>query len=52
MAPSRVPANVVDHVGSLKRPPELVQSWRDWEAGKLPFAALHEIQNNAIRDAA
>ena len=32
-ASSRVPQNSVDHVGSLKRPPELVQAWRDWEAG-------------------
>ena len=34
MTVSRVPTNAVDHVGSLKRPPELVQTWRDWEAGK------------------
>ncbi len=45
MAASRVPQNSVDHVGSLRRPPELVQAWRDWEAGKLPFAALHAVQN-------
>ena len=36
MASSRVPPNAVDHVGSLKRPPELVAAWREWEAGKLP----------------
>ena len=30
----------IDHVGSLSRPPELVQSWRDWEAGKLAFRRL------------
>ena len=51
MAASRVPQNSVDHVGSLRRPPELVQAWRDWEAGKLPFAALHEIQNKMIVEA-
>ena len=51
MAQSRVPSNAVDHVGSLKRPPELVQAWRDWEAGKLPFEKLHEVQNKTIRDA-
>src|SRR4249919_3989285 len=51
MASTRVPSNAVDHVGSLKRPPELVQSWRDWEAGKLSFEKLHEVQNHAIREA-
>jgi 5-methyltetrahydropteroyltriglutamate--homocysteine methyltransferase len=50
-AGSRVPANSVDHVGSLRRPPELVQAWREWEAGKLPFEALRGIQNNAITQA-
>jgi 5-methyltetrahydropteroyltriglutamate--homocysteine methyltransferase len=48
---ARVPTNSVDHVGSLRRPPELMQAWRDWEAGKLPFDALREIQDRAIRDA-
>jgi 5-methyltetrahydropteroyltriglutamate--homocysteine methyltransferase len=51
MAQSRVPSNAVDHVGSLKRPPELVQAWRAWEAGTLPFEKLHDVQNNAIREA-
>ena len=50
-ASSRVPQNSVDHVGSLKRPPELVQAWRDWEAGKLTFEKLHEIQNTMITQA-
>ena len=36
----RVPENVVDHVGSLKRPPDLMQTWRDWEAGKADFEQL------------
>jgi hypothetical protein len=31
VASSRVPSNSVDHVGSLKRPPELVRPWREWE---------------------
>jgi len=51
MAASRVPQNSVDHVGSLKRPPELMQAWRDWEAGKLPFEMLHEIQDKMIVEA-
>ena len=51
MASSRVPSNSVDHVGSLKRPPELVTAWREWEAGKLPPEKLREVQDKAIREA-
>jgi 5-methyltetrahydropteroyltriglutamate--homocysteine methyltransferase len=51
MASIRFPANAVDHVGSLRRPPELVQAWRDWEAGKLPVEKLHEVQDKAITEA-
>jgi 5-methyltetrahydropteroyltriglutamate--homocysteine methyltransferase len=51
MALSRVPINSVEHVGSLKRPPELVTAWREWEAGKLPAEKLREVQDKAIRDA-
>jgi len=51
MASSRVPSNAVDHVGSLKRPPELREAWRDWEAGKLPEEKLREVQDRTIRDA-
>jgi len=51
MASQRVPQNAVDHVGSLKRPPELREAWRDWEAGKLPEDKLREVQDRAIRDA-
>ena len=46
----RVPENVVDHVGSLKRPPDLMQTWRDWEAGNAEFEQLRAIQDHAIRD--
>ena len=47
MASSRVPSNSVDHVGSLKRPPELVAAWREWEAGKLPPEKLREVQDES-----
>jgi 5-methyltetrahydropteroyltriglutamate--homocysteine methyltransferase len=50
MVSSRVPSNAVDHVGSLKRPAELVSAWRDWEAGKLTHDALREVQDRAIRE--
>ena len=48
---ARVPTHCVDHVGSLRRPSELMQAWRDWEAGKLPLDALREVQDRMIRDA-
>jgi 5-methyltetrahydropteroyltriglutamate--homocysteine methyltransferase len=51
VASSRVPSNAIDHVGSLKRPPELVAAWREWEAGKLPPEQLREVQDRAIREA-
>jgi 5-methyltetrahydropteroyltriglutamate--homocysteine methyltransferase len=51
MATSRVPTNAVDHVGSLKRAPELVQAWRAWEDGKLPMEQLQKVQDDTIRDA-
>lgn len=51
MPSSRVPTNSVDHVGSLKRPQELREAWRDCEAGKLPPEKLNEVQDRAIRDA-
>src|SRR5271170_2481227 len=51
MASSRVPTNAVDHVGSLKRPPELVAAWREWEAGKLPPEKLRDVQDKAIGEA-
>jgi 5-methyltetrahydropteroyltriglutamate--homocysteine methyltransferase len=51
LAPSRVPSNSVDHVGSLKRPPELIAAWREWEAGKPSAEKLREVQDRAIRDA-
>jgi 5-methyltetrahydropteroyltriglutamate--homocysteine methyltransferase len=51
VAPSRVPANAIDHVGSLKRPAALVQAWRAWEDGKLSVEQLRQVQDQAIRDA-
>jgi 5-methyltetrahydropteroyltriglutamate--homocysteine methyltransferase len=51
VAKSRVPLNSVDHVGSLKRPPELIAAWREWEVGSLGHERLREVQDHAIRDA-
>ena len=50
MAPSRVPSNPVDQVGSLKRPAELVAAWRGWESGEIDSGKLREVQDRAIRD--
>jgi 5-methyltetrahydropteroyltriglutamate--homocysteine methyltransferase len=50
MAPSRVPSNPVDQVGSLKRPAELVAAWRGWESGEIDSEKLREVQDRAIRD--
>jgi 5-methyltetrahydropteroyltriglutamate--homocysteine methyltransferase len=50
MAPSRVPSNPVDHVGSLKRPADLVAAWRGWESGEIDSGNLREVQDRAIRD--
>jgi methionine synthase II (cobalamin-independent) len=47
----RTPSNAIDHVGSLKRPPELVKAWRACEDGMLTPEALREVQDRAIRDA-
>ena len=39
----------VDHVGSLIRPDNLIQSWRSWEDGKLPQDELKAVQDECIR---
>src|SRR5580658_3570683 len=51
MASSRVPLNSVDHVGSLKRPPELITAWRQCEAGTLSAEQLRRVQDETISDA-
>jgi 5-methyltetrahydropteroyltriglutamate--homocysteine methyltransferase len=39
-----------DHVGSLLRPPELLQARADHKAGKIDDAALHAAEDAAIAD--
>ena len=39
-----------DHVGSLLRPPELLQARSDHAAGRLPAEELRHIEDAAIRD--
>lgn len=50
LAPSRPPFRA-DHVGSLLRPSQLKQAFRDKAAGRIDEAAFAAIQDAAIRDA-
>jgi 5-methyltetrahydropteroyltriglutamate--homocysteine methyltransferase len=40
-----------DHVGSLLRPPELLQARSEHQAGRLPAGELRRVEDQAIRDA-
>ena len=40
-----------DHVGSLLRPQELKNAFRDFYSGKLDEGAFKDIQDRCIRDA-
>ena len=40
-----------DHVGSLLRPPELLEARGDFAAGRLSAERLREVEDDAIRDA-
>jgi 5-methyltetrahydropteroyltriglutamate--homocysteine methyltransferase len=48
---TRSPPFRADHVGSLVRPPELVQARADYTAGKKTAGELHAVEDSAIRDA-
>jgi 5-methyltetrahydropteroyltriglutamate--homocysteine methyltransferase len=40
-----------DHVGSLLRPPELLQARDDFDAGRIDAEQLRSVEDEAIRDA-
>src|SRR6266849_2952563 len=40
-----------EHVGSLLRPPELLKARAEHEAGRLPAAELHNLEDQMIRKA-
>src|SRR5688572_3450603 len=40
-----------DHVGSLRRPPQLLRARDDHDAGRIDAAALRRIEDDAIREA-
>ena len=49
-APSTQPPFRADHVGSLLRPPELVEARAQAKAGKLDPIALRSVEDRAIRE--
>jgi len=49
--PQAAPPFRADHVGSLLRPPELLQARAEHQAGRLSAAALRQAEDAAIRDA-
>jgi 5-methyltetrahydropteroyltriglutamate--homocysteine methyltransferase len=50
MAPRERPPFRADHVGSLLRPPELLQARDRFAAGKIDAEELHAVEDDAIRD--
>jgi 5-methyltetrahydropteroyltriglutamate--homocysteine methyltransferase len=48
--PRTTPPFRADHVGSLLRPPALLQARRRFAAGEIDAAALHAAEDAAIRD--
>jgi len=47
---TKTPPFRADHVGSLLRPPELLQAREDAKAGRISPAELRRIEDQAIRD--
>src|SRR6202167_482914 len=50
MVQSKTPPFRADHVGSLLRPPELLQAREDEKSGRISQADLRRIEDKAIRD--
>jgi 5-methyltetrahydropteroyltriglutamate--homocysteine methyltransferase len=48
--PRAAPPFRADHVGSLLRPPELLQARDDFSAGRISAGELTAIEDDAIRD--
>src|SRR5690348_18293661 len=51
MAPRARPPFRADHVGSLLRPPRLMQARADHAEGRIDAAALRAVEDDAIREA-
>ena len=50
MSPRTTPPFRADHVGSLLRPPELLQAREDFKEGRIDADELRGIEDEAIRD--
>ncbi len=50
MVQTKTPPFRADHVGSLLRPPELLQAREDQKSGRISQADLRRIEDQAIRD--
>ncbi|HUA18624.1 MAG TPA: 5-methyltetrahydropteroyltriglutamate--homocysteine S-methyltransferase [Bryobacteraceae bacterium] len=50
MVKTQAPPFRADHVGSLLRPPELLQAREDEKQGRISKADLHRVEDAAIRD--
>jgi 5-methyltetrahydropteroyltriglutamate--homocysteine methyltransferase len=50
MTPRTTPPFRADHVGSLLRPPELLQARADRQAGRISAEQLRAVEDDAIRD--
>lgn len=50
MSPGPLDGLRVDTVGSLLRPPALGEAFARWRRGELPTGALHEVQDEAVRE--
>ena len=50
MVETKAPPFRADHVGSLLRPPELLQAREDEKAGRISQADLRRIEDQSIRD--
>jgi 5-methyltetrahydropteroyltriglutamate--homocysteine methyltransferase len=50
MSARTTPPFRADHVGSLLRPPKLLQAREDFAAGRIPAAELRNVEDDAIRE--
>ncbi len=50
MSARTTPPFRADHVGSLLRPPRLLQAREDFAAGRIPAEALRDVEDEAIRE--
>jgi 5-methyltetrahydropteroyltriglutamate--homocysteine methyltransferase len=50
MVHTKTPPFRADHVGSLLRPPELLQTREDEKNGRITAADLRRIEDQAIRE--